>query len=196
MRKAVYLVFFLILSLGLTNCASKKKSAGGEGIAILQPDEGSEEGGGFLGGGFLGGVSQDGGVLDATGVIDPGLSLRVSGSDTGKFEGLYTINFEYDKAHLTAESRALLASNVDWVKANPSKIVQLEGHCDERGSTEYNLALGDRRARSVKEYLASLGIDSSRLIVISYGKEKLVSVGDAESDHFKNRRVNFLPIDQ
>lgn len=191
MRKTVSLVFCLVLSLGLTNCASKNKNADDEGIAILQPDAGSEEGGSLLGG-----VSQDGSVLDTTGVVDPGLSLTVSGSDTGKFEGLYTVNFEYDKAHLTDESRALLASNVDWIKANPSKIVQLEGHCDERGSTEYNLALGDRRARSVKEYIASLGVDSSRLIVISYGKEKLLSVGDAESDHFKNRRVNFLPIDQ
>lgn len=191
MRKAVYLVFCLVLSLGLANCSSKNKNTGDEGIAILQPDGGSEEGGDLLGG-----VSQDGAVLDATGVVDPGLSLTVSGSDTGAFEGLYTVNFEYDRANLTDESRALLASNVDWIKANPSKIIQLEGHCDERGSTEYNLALGDRRARSVKEYLASLGIDSSRLIVISYGKEKLISVGDSDSDHFKNRRVNFLPIDQ
>ncbi len=191
MRKKVYLVFCVVLFLGLTNCASRKKNSDEKGIAILQPDTGSKEGGQLLGG-----VSKDGSVLDRTGVVDPGLSLTVAGSDTGGFEGLYTVNFEYDRASLTDESRALLASNVDWIKVNTSKIVQLEGHCDERGSTEYNLALGDRRARSVKEYLTSLGIDPRRLIVISYGKEKLLSVGDSESDHFKNRRVNFLPIDQ
>jgi peptidoglycan-associated lipoprotein len=191
MRKIIYLALCLGLSLGLTNCASKKKASDDEGIAILQPDSGSDDSGNLLGG-----VSADGNVLDTTGVVDPGLSLTVSGSDTGKFEGLYTVNFEYDKARLTDESRALLASNVDWIKANPSKVVQLEGHCDERGSTEYNLALGDRRARSVKEYLTSLGVDSSKIIVISYGKEKPLSTGDSDSDHFKNRRVNFLPIDQ
>lgn len=191
MRKIIYLAICLGLSLSLTNCASKNKDGADEGIAILQPDSGSDDSGNLLGG-----VSTDGNVLDTTDVVDPGLSLTVSGSDTGKLEGLYTVNFEYDKARLTDESRALLASNVDWMKSNPSKIVQLEGHCDERGSTEYNLALGDRRARSVKEYLVSLGVDASKLIVISYGKEKPLSVGDGESDHFKNRRVNFLPIDQ
>ena len=191
MRKLIYLAVCVVLSLSLTNCASKKKKDGDDGIAILQPDSGSDSSGNLLGG-----VSEDGNVLDTTNVIDPGLSLTVSGSDTGKLEGLYTVNFEYDKARLTDESRALLASNVDWIKSNPSKIIQLEGHCDERGSTEYNLALGDRRARSVKEYLASLGVDASKLIVISYGKEKPISTGDSESDHFKNRRVNFLPIEQ
>ena len=192
MKKIVYLVVCVALSLGLANCASKKKKGdANDGIAVLQPDSGLDNGGNLLGG-----VSADGNVLDTTGVIDPGLSLTVSGSDAGKLEGLYTVNFEYDKARLTDESRALLASNVDWIKSNPSKIVQLEGHCDERGSTEYNLALGDRRARSVKEYLTSLGVDPTKLIVISYGKEKPVSTGDGESDHFKNRRVNFLPIDQ
>lgn len=191
MRKLIYLAVCVVLSLSLTNCASKKKNNGDDGIAILQPDSGSDSSGNLLGG-----VSTDGNVLDTTDVIDPGLSLTVSGSDTGRLEGLYTVNFEYDKARLTDESRALLASNVDWIKSNPAKIVQLEGHCDERGSTEYNLALGDRRARSVKEYLVSLGVDASKLIVISYGKEKPISTGDAESDHFKNRRVNFLPIEQ
>ncbi len=191
MRKKIYLAFYVVLFLGLTNCASKKKNIEDKGIAILQPDTGLKEGGQLLGG-----ISKNGSVMDTTGVVDPGLSLTVSGSDTGKFEGLYTVNFAYDRASLSDESRALLASNVDWIKANTSKIIQLEGHCDERGSTEYNLALGDRRARAVKEYLTSLGIDASRLIVISYGKEKLLSVGDFESDHFKNRRVNFLPINQ
>jgi len=191
MRKLIYLAVCVVISLSLTSCASKKKNTGDDGIAILQPDSGADSSGNLLGG-----VSNDGNVLDTTDVVDPGLNLTVSGSDTGRLEGLYTVNFEYDKARLTDESRALLASNVDWIKSNPSKIVQLEGHCDERGSTEYNLALGDRRARSVKEYLVSLGVDASKLIVISYGKEKPVSTGDSESDHFKNRRVNFLPIEQ
>ncbi len=186
MRNFFHLVVFCVLALGLTNCASKKKSSSGDGLSILQPDEGSAEGG----------VTQDGNVMDATNVTDKGLNLNVTGSDTGAIAGLYTINFDYDKANLTDEAKSLLASNVDWIKSNPSKIVQLEGHCDERGSTEYNLALGDRRARSVKDYLTSLGVDANQLVVISYGKEKPLTYGESDSDHNKNRRVNFLPIDQ
>lgn len=190
MRKYIQLALCLVLSFAVVNCASKKKKTD-DGISILQPDAGETQDGETLGD-----VSTEGNVIDTTNIADPGLSLAVSGSDTGQIEGLYTVNFEYDKARLTDETRALLASNVDWIKSNPSKAVQLEGHCDERGSTEYNLALGDRRARSVKEYLASMGVDPSKLIVISYGKEKLLSVGDSETDHYKNRRVNFVPIDQ
>lgn len=190
MRKIISLAICLGLALTVTNCSSKKKKSD-EGVSILEPDSGSS-----ADGGMLGGVSEDGSPIDATNTVDPGLSLAISGSDTGQLEGLYTINFGYDKASLTDEARALLASNVDWIKTNSSKIIQLEGHCDERGSTEYNLALGDRRARSVKEYLVSLGIDPNRLVVISYGKEKLVSMGGSDADHAKNRRVNFVPIDQ
>lgn len=189
MRNFLHLVVFSILALGLTNCASKKKSETGDGLSILQPDDGSAQTN-------ADGVTEEGNVMDATNVTDKGLNLNVTGSDTGAIAGLYTINFEYDKSRLTDEAKSLLASNVDWVKSNPSKIIQLEGHCDERGSTEYNLALGDRRARSVKDYLTSLGVDANQLVVISYGKEKPLTYGDSESAHNKNRRVNFLPIDQ
>lgn len=189
MRKVCRLLIFSFIALGLINCASKgkKSSKKGDGISILQPDQG--DGSGL-------GVNPEGGVLDATNIGDKALNLNATGSDTGKISGLYTVNFEYDRARLTEESRSLLASNVDWIKGNPGKIVQLEGHCDERGSTEYNLALGDRRARSVKDYLVSLGIDPNQLVVISYGKEKPLSYGDSNKDHGLNRRVNFLPIDQ
>ena len=184
MSKLLRLAVCSFLVFSVVNCASKKKNQSDEGISILQPDQGSD------------GVTQDGMPFDATNSQDMGLSLATSGSDTGQYQGLYTVNFEYDKARLTDEARALLASNVEWIKANSGKIVQLEGHCDERGSTEYNLALGDRRARSVKDYLTSLGIDGNRLVVISYGKEKLLDASGTESAHSKNRRVNFVPIEQ
>lgn len=184
MSKLLKVVVSLFLCFAIASCASKKKKETEEGISILEPDTGSD------------GVTQEGMPYDATNTQDVGLSLSTSGSDTGQYQGLYTVNFEYDKARLTDEARALLASNVEWIKSNPGKIVQLEGHTDERGSTEYNLALGDRRARSVKDYLTSLGIDGSRLVVISYGKEKLLDPSGTESAHAKNRRVNFLPIEQ
>jgi peptidoglycan-associated lipoprotein len=183
MSKLFRVALSLFLVFSLANCASKKKNKDG-GVSILQPDQGAD------------GVSKDGTPFDATNSQDVGLSLATSGSDTGQYQGLYTVNFEYDKARLTDEARALLASNVEWIKSNSGKIVQLEGHCDERGSTEYNLALGDRRARAVKDYLVSLGIDGNNLVVISYGKEKLIDASGTESAHSKNRRVNFVPIEQ
>ena len=116
------------------------------------------------------------------------------GSDSGKIAGLSTINFEYDQFSLSSESRNRLAANAEWLRANAGVSLQIEGHCDARGSIEYNLTLGERRANSVKSYLVSLGVDGGRLSVISYGEEKPVSGGDSESDHFANRRANFVPI--
>jgi len=72
--------------------------------------------------------------------------------------------------------------------------IQIEGHCDSRGSIEYNLALGERRAKSVKAYLVSLGIEANRLNIISFGEEKPLADGDTESAHAQNRRANFVPI--
>ena len=94
------------------------------------------------------------------------------GSDSGEITGLKTVTFDYDQASLSTESRQVLAENANWIQGQTSVMVQVEGHCDNRGSIEYNLALGDRRAKAVRDYLVSLGVDSKRLAVISYGKEK------------------------
>ena len=74
--------------------------------------------------------------------------------------------------------------------------IQIEGHCDSRGSVEYNLALGERRAKAVKAYMGSLGIDSKRMTIISYGEEKPIATGDSEDAYAKNRRANFVPLAQ
>ncbi|NJM10466.1 MAG: OmpA family protein, partial [Bdellovibrionaceae bacterium] len=92
-----------------------------------------------------------------------GGTFDASGSDSGKISGLSTVNFDYDSSTLSTDSRRRLAENAEWIKTNGSATVQIEGHCDSRGSVEYNLALGERRAKSVKNYLVSLGIDSKRL---------------------------------
>jgi peptidoglycan-associated lipoprotein len=88
----------------------------------------------------------------------------------------------------------VLSNNAEWIRTNANVTVQIEGHSDSRGSVEYNLALGERRAKSVKSYLTSLGIDSKRLTIISYGEEKPLALGDAEADYAKNRRANFVPL--
>lgn len=122
------------------------------------------------------------------------MNFDPAGSDSGKIGGLVTVHFEYDKSALSAESKKELAGNAEWIKTNPKTTIQIEGHCDNRGTIEYNLALGERRAQAVKTYLVGLGIGADRLSVISYGEEKPVLPGDSEEAWAKNRRANFLPM--
>lgn len=99
--------------------------------------------------------------------------------------------FEFDKSRLTDEARATLQENSAWLRAHPDITVQIEGHCDERGTIEYNLALGERRAFSVRNYLASLGIDPARLFSISYGEERPGVLGHDDEAWAQNRRAEF-----
>lgn len=119
-----------------------------------------------------------------------------AGSDSGQINGLNSIHFDYDSATLSTEARRQLAENADWIKTNASTTVQIEGHCDSRGSVEYNLALGERRAKSVKNYMTSLGVASNRMTIISYGEEKPLDSADSEEAYAKNRRANFVPLAQ
>jgi len=102
---------------------------------------------------------------------------------------LSTIFFDLDSHTLTPEGKATLASNAEALRDHPEVTVRIEGHADERGSTQYNLALGDRRANSVKQYLTALGIGASRLEVVSYGEERPAVQGHDEAAWSKNRRV-------
>lgn len=130
-----------------------------------------------------------GGGIDST-----AMSFAASGSDSGQIAGLRSINFDYDRATLTASARDVVKGNVEWMKSNPRVNMQIEGHCDARGSVEYNLSLGERRAKAVQDYMISLGVPANRLSIISYGKEKPLAMGDSESDHAQNRRGNFVPL--
>jgi peptidoglycan-associated lipoprotein len=122
------------------------------------------------------------------------MTFDSTGSDSGKISGLNTIFFDYDQASITAQARQQLAQNAEWIKSNSNVAIQIEGHCDARGTVEYNIALGERRALSVKNYLVGLGIDGKRLSVISYGKERPMEAGDTEMAYSKNRRANFVPV--
>ncbi len=140
-------------------------------------------------------VGAEAGVGAGAPVIESkAMAFNPQGSDTGTISGLYTIHFEYDDSSITPEGKKQLEQNVDWIKKNPNLDMQVEGHCDERGSVEYNLALGERRARSVKAYLVSMGIPASRVRTVSYGKEKKIDNGDSDEAHAKNRRANFVPL--
>jgi peptidoglycan-associated lipoprotein len=100
--------------------------------------------------------------------------------------------FDYDKADLRADARTALSKTADFLKNYPQLKVTIEGHCDERGSTEYNLGLGDRRASAVKQFLVSSGISADRLSTVSYGKEKPFCMESNESCWQQNRRGHFV----
>jgi peptidoglycan-associated lipoprotein len=104
---------------------------------------------------------------------------------------LKDVHFAYDKADVRVEDKAVLAAIADFMKKYPKANVFIDGNCDQRGTIEYNLALGERRAAAVRDYLESLGVPAARLSTTSYGKEKLVCTEAVESCWFRNRRAHF-----
>lgn len=134
-------------------------------------------------------------------IIDGGSNIQSSavnftaqGSDSGKYHELYSVNFDFDSSVLNTRAKELLVKNKQWLEKNKSFKFQIEGHCDAKGSVEYNLSLGERRAKSVQTYLTNLGVAKSSLAIISYGKEKLLADGVSNSADSQNRRANFIPI--
>ena len=99
-----------------------------------------------------------------------------------------TVHFDYDRYEVTSEDRDILQRQAAWLQKYPTVRVTVEGHCDERGTREYNLALGARRANAVKDYLVTLGVPSSRMSTISYGKERPICTESNESCWAQNRR--------
>lgn len=173
MLKRVSLITLLMASMVMVSCKTKPKD----------PNAGN-----------VGGV--DGGTMDPNVSTGDTGTFDASGSDSGTINGLSSVNFDYDSATLSTDSRRRLAENAEWIKTNSNATVQVEGHCDSRGSVEYNLALGERRAKAVKGYLVSLGVESKRLTIISYGEEKPLVTGESEDAYAKNRRANFVPLTQ
>jgi peptidoglycan-associated lipoprotein len=120
---------------------------------------------------------------------DETVDISVLDLETLNKKGYLTdVFFDFDQSDLREDARSTLATNAQWLKKHPSVQVLIEGHCDERGTAAYNLALGDRRANAAKEYLASLGIDVTRLRTVSYGKERPFCTESNESCWQKNRR--------
>jgi peptidoglycan-associated lipoprotein len=105
---------------------------------------------------------------------------------------LGTIYFDYDRAVIRDDARTILDGNATWMKKFKTVKVLVEGHCDERGTEEYNLALGEKRAKGAQDYLLSTGIGSDRIKIISYGKSQPINPGHDESSWQMNRRVQFL----
>jgi peptidoglycan-associated lipoprotein len=102
------------------------------------------------------------------------------------------IHFDYDKSFIREDAKPALQKVADYLKKNPGASMVIEGHCDERGTAEYNMALGERRAESAKSYLVSLGVKSGGFSTVSFGEEKPVDPGQNEGAWAKNRRAHFV----
>ena len=113
-------------------------------------------------------------------------------SEFAENTNLKDVFFDFDRYDVRADDAKILDGNAAWLKSNANNLVLIEGHCDERGTNEYNLALGERRAKSTMNYLVSQGIQANRITIISYGKERPVCSEKNESCWQKNRRAHFL----
>lgn len=134
--------------------------------------------------------NQDGANGDGA---NAGLTLELNGdSDNGKAGGLQTVFFAFDSSNLESDTKSALEANANYLKSNSNVDVQVEGHCDERGGRQYNLALGERRAKAVRDYLVALGVESKRISTISYGSERPKVEGHDEAAWSQNRRANFV----
>ena len=106
-------------------------------------------------------------------------------------EGPQPVYFDFDKSFIRDNAKPVMKANAEWLKAHPKAKIKIEGNCDERGTKEYNQALGQRRAASAKKYLTDMGIAASRISLISYGKEKPICSESSETCWQKNRRDDF-----
>ncbi|GAB4341085.1 MAG: peptidoglycan-associated lipoprotein Pal [Desulfobulbaceae bacterium] len=151
----------------------------------------------------LGGCGQK--AVEAPEVSDPGamgpaesLESEVSATDNimeGRTSGpMLPIYFDFDSSAIRADQVERIEANADFLKQNPEIKIRIEGNCDPRGTKEYNLALGERRAQSAKKYLINLGIDESRLSTVSWGEEKLLLYGHDEISWAQNRRDDFVIV--
>ena len=164
------LALMLAGSLALSACATKAPKQ-------LPPDPGAG----------VGTNSSQGGVQGAAPGSQADFVAQMMGQDT--------IYFDTDKYNVDNVDQAALQAQAAWLSRYPAKRATLEGHCDERGTREYNLALGERRANAAKNYLVSLGVDAARLSTVSYGKERPAAMGSDESAWAQNRRAVTVTID-
>ena len=196
LSRVVLLVTAACLLGGAAGCSRKPKgltplpagqsgSTGPVGEIPLNPGNG-------IGGGKIDGGSNGLGT-DTTNPIglNPNLDPSKMVQDREKF-ATDTVYFDFDKSNVKPQYNANIARVADYLKANTSNSLLIEGHCDDRGTEEYNLALGERRALSVRDKLMSAGISGDRITTISYGKEKPAMVGNNEEAYSKNRRGVFV----
>jgi peptidoglycan-associated lipoprotein len=131
-------------------------------------------------------------------MVKPPTSLQeppakgISADQRNGRQGFPSDIFDFDKSNIRGDAKPNLSEDAQWLKANSTAKITIEGHCDERGTAEYNLGLGERRAKATMDYLVAAGIDAKRMKMISYGKERPFVLGHDESTWKWNRRAHFV----
>ncbi len=190
-----FLVLALLVTLAVLPSCSKKKiysepaAGAGKGGAYGSSTYGQGAGGSGKMGGF-GEQGLQGGSGSGAGGAGLGSGASYQGAVTRSSLVTEDIYFEYDSSALLPEARELLKRKAEFLLANPQISIVIEGHTDERGTSEYNIALGERRAESVRTFLEGLGVASSRMSTVSYGEEKPIDPGHNEAAWAKNRRAH------
>jgi peptidoglycan-associated lipoprotein len=183
---SVFLILLVVLALVLvpSGCKKKKSAEMDDDSASAAPaDTGTDS-------------REDLDSGDIIGMGDDSLSDSDLGALGRSEADLKDVYFAFDRYDLTITAQALLRENAEWLRGNTGMSIIVEGHCDERGSNEYNLALGERRAETVKNFLVSLGISESQMRAISYGEEMPLDPANNEAAWAKNRRGHLLVVSQ
>ena len=165
--------FCLLLSVALWGCSTAEEKP----AALFTPPPGASIGGELVTARSLSAMEALSHGLAA--VTPPGAALK-------------DIYYEFDSTALAAEAQEVLKQNAEWLKAHPESRVEVEGHCDDLGTADYNLALGAKRAQAAKDFLVSQGIEGNRLVTVSYGKEAPACFEPTEECRVKNRRARFV----
>jgi peptidoglycan-associated lipoprotein len=175
LTKISVLSLAVVVSAGMVGCKKKPHATPGPGPGL----EGA------------GGPIAVAPAPDTTGIMPPR-----SGDPTQRNQpprlAANTVHFAFDSSVVNPSERPKLDDMAGYMRENPNQIITIEGHCDERGTAEYNRALGERRAQACREYLAGAGVDGNKLQTISYGKEKPADLGHGEEAWAKNRRAEFI----
>jgi peptidoglycan-associated lipoprotein len=203
------IVSLFVASVMLTGCPKKPAPAAGTGPGSgAGPTVGAGSAGGAgdttpgtigsgpggAGGGVGSGPGAGGAGSTAAGGAATGTTIPAlpSPKEFVETSALRNVHFDFDKYEVRGQDKPVLDENAQWLKSNANAMLLIEGHCDERGTNEYNLALGERRAKATRDYLVSVGIDGSRVTVISYGEERPLCTERTEACWAQNRRAHFL----
>ncbi|HEU5319871.1 MAG TPA: peptidoglycan-associated lipoprotein Pal [Methylomirabilota bacterium] len=194
----------LVLSVAVVGCA--KRPATTQASAPAPTGGAGTMAGGGAGTAGAGGAGGAGGATGTSMLAQPGgaaggpggAGTTASGAarpaprDFAAIAEMKDIHFDFDKYDIRPGDAKVLDTNAQWLKSNPGHLVLIEGHCDERGTNEYNLALGERRAKSTMNYLVSQGVQANRITIISYGEERPACTEKSEPCWSRNRRAHFL----
>ena len=200
MKRSIYwfnlFTVALILTLGAAGCKKKVKGPtpipGSRGAGLTDSGTFPPENVGTRGVG-------EGATPTGTPITDGGLAQNrrfdpaTDEQDRGPLAS-YTVHFDYDRSAVKSSETSKVEAVASYLKSTPGVGVLVEGHCDQRGTEQYNLSLGDRRALALREYLANLGIEGDRVVTISYGEDRPADPGDGEAAYSKNRRGEFVVL--